>query len=92
MEQKKLLKEKELGVEKEKQKRDRLKYDFSKTEYLYLCEEAMLNDIQKQLLEDKIKGLTIIEMSIKHDLSPETINRYIKKMKNKILKVIGKIS
>lgn len=66
-------------------------YDFSRTEYNYICEEAMLNDIQKQILEDKIKGVSIIEMSFKYNVSPETIKRHVKKIKNKILKVIEKI-
>ena len=66
-------------------------YDFSRTEYNYICEEAMLNDIQKQILEDKIKGVSIIEMSFKYNVSPETIKRHVKKIKNKILKIIEKI-
>ena len=48
----------------------------------------MLNDLQKELLEDKIKGLTITQMSMKHNLSEESVKRYMKKIKNKILKVI----
>lgn len=67
---------------------ERFRYEFTKTEYLYICEEAMLNDIQKELFEDKIKGLSITQMSMKHNLSEETVKRYLKKMKNKILKVI----
>jgi len=67
---------------------EKVSFDFSKTEYLHICEEAMLSDLQKQLLEDKIKGLTIVEMSMKHNVSPETVSREIKKIKKKILKVI----
>lgn len=66
----------------------RFKYDFTKTEFLNICEEAMLNDLQKELLNDKIKGLSITEMSIKYNMSKETINRHIKKLKNKIMRVI----
>lgn len=66
-------------------------YDFSRTEYNYICEEAMLNDKQKQMLEDKIHGLSTIQMADKYHDSPETIKRQIKKIKNKILKVIEKI-
>jgi len=67
---------------------DKLSFDFTKSEYLRICDEAMLNDLQCKLLEDKIKGLTIIEMSIKHNVSQETISRQIKKMKEKMLKVL----
>jgi len=63
-------------------------FDFTKTEYLHICEEAMLSDLQRELLEDKIKGLTIIQMSMKHNVSPETIKREIKKLKKRILRVI----
>lgn len=81
-----------MGKEKEEVKQGkRFKYDFTKTEYNYMCEEAMLNDIQKQILEDKIKGTSIIEMSFKYNVSPETIKRHVKKIKNRIMKVIEKM-
>jgi len=67
---------------------DKITFDFTKSEYLRICDEAMLNDLQCKLLEDKIKGLTLIEMSIKHNTSPETIKRQIQKIKNRILKVL----
>lgn len=67
---------------------DKISFDFTKTEYLQICEEAMLSDLQRELLEDKIKGLTIVEMSMKHSISPETTKRQIQKMKKKILKVV----
>jgi len=67
---------------------DKINFDFTKTEYIHICEEAMLNDLQKKLLEDKIKGLTLIEMSLKHNISPETVKRNIQKIKKKILKII----
>lgn len=67
---------------------EKVSFDFSKTEYLHICEEAMLNDLQKQLLEDKIMGLTIKEISMKRGASPEKVYREIKKMKKRILKVI----
>ena len=67
---------------------EKISFDFSKTEYLHICEEAMLNDLQKQLLEDKIKGLSLVEMSMKHNVSPETVCRQMKKIKKRILKVI----
>lgn len=67
---------------------DKVSFDFTKAEYLRICEDAMLSDLQKELLEDKIKGLTIIEMSIKRGASPEKVKREIKKLKSKILRVI----
>lgn len=67
---------------------DKINFDFTKSEYLRICEEAMLSDLQKELFEDKIKGLTIVQMSLKHNISPETVNRNVKKIKKRILKVI----
>lgn len=67
---------------------DKIKFDFTKTEYLRICDEAMLSNLQRELLEDKIKGLTIVEMSMKRGASPEKVKREIKKMKKKIFKVI----
>ena len=49
---------------------------------------TMLSDLQKELLEDKIKGLTIVEMSMKRGASPEKVKREIKEIKNRIFKVI----
>ena len=67
---------------------DKVSFDFTKTEYLHICEEAMLNDLQKELLEDKIKGMTLVEMSLKHNISPETAKREIHKIKKRILRII----
>ena len=65
-----------------------MNFDFTKTEYLRISDEAMLTDLQKKIFEDKIKRLTIIEMAQKHNVSPETISRNIKQIKMKILKII----
>lgn len=67
---------------------DKVSFDFTRTEYMYICEEAMLNPLQKELLEDKIMGLTIKEMSIKRGVSPETVFREIKEIKHRIKKVL----
>lgn len=67
---------------------DKITFNFTKSEYLKICDEAMLNEFHCKLLEDKIKRLTITEMAQKHNVSPETISRNIKQMKDKILKVL----
>lgn len=66
----------------------KISFDFTRKEYEYLCREAMLTKLQEELLEDKIRGLTITEMSMKRGASPEKVKRNLKKMTNKILKVI----
>ena len=67
---------------------EKVVFDFTKTEYEHICEEAMLNDLQRELLKDKIKGMTLVEMSIKHNISVETAKRQMAKIKKRILRVI----
>ena len=67
---------------------EKINFDFTKTEYMRICDEAMLSDLQRELLEDKIKGLTIIEMSMKRNVSPEKVKRELSKIRHRILKII----
>lgn len=92
MEQKKqgeLLREKST-IQKEKLKEEKpqkLKLDFTKKEYEYILNNIFLSDLQKEILLDRLKGKSIIEISIKQNLSVDTINKQIRKIKNKILKI-----
>jgi Mor family transcriptional regulator len=61
--------------------------ELNKTEYEYICEEALLNDLEQKILLDKIKGLSIVEMSIKYFISTAKVSRIIKKIKNKITRI-----
>lgn len=63
-------------------------FDFTKDEYEYLKDKLMLNDEMSKILEMKIKGCSIVEMSIKLNTSESTISRRIKKLKKMILKVL----
>jgi DNA-binding Lrp family transcriptional regulator len=65
-----------------------LKFDFSRTEYDRIKEELMLNDELSKILEMRIKGYSITKMSIELNMSESSINRRIKELKRKILKVI----
>lgn len=73
-----------MQLEKEELKR----LDFNKTEYEYFIENCNFTDRQKEILDLRRKGLSIIAISIKTYLSERTINREIKKIKKKIYKVI----
>lgn len=89
--QKKLPKENhkvQKGEELLKEKSKKLKLDFTKKEYEYILENCFFSDLQKEILLDRLKGKSIIAISIEQDLSIETINRQIRKIKNKILKII----
>ena len=63
-------------------------FEFSKTEYEYLCEECMLNDDYKKLLWMEIKEYSRIKMADELMVSTDTLDRMIAKLKRKIKKVL----
>ena len=63
-------------------------FDFTKTEYIKICEELMLNDEYKKLLEMKIKGYTRTKMAMELGVSEPTLDVMIKKLKKKIMKIL----
>lgn len=65
-----------------------LKLDFSKEEYENIKNKIFLNEFQERILEYRIKEYSIAKMSILENCSESTISREIKKIKNKIKKVI----
>ena len=60
---------------------------FTKTEYDYFCQNCMFSDLQEKILADRIKDKSIIEIAIKYNISDSKVNKEIRKIKNKILKV-----
>lgn len=79
-----MVKVKMLKLEKEELKR----LDFNKSEYEYFIENCNFTDRQLEILNLRRRGKTIIEISFTTHLSERTINREIKRIKNKILKEI----
>lgn len=63
-------------------------FDFSKQEYEELIDELMLNEEMQKILEMKIKGCSIIEISMKLNISERTVNRRVKLLKKKILHIL----
>ena len=63
-------------------------FDFTKEEYEWIKEKAMLNEELSQILEMKIKGYCIPKMALELHVSESTISRRIKKLKKKIMKVL----
>ena len=63
-------------------------FEFTKTEYDLICEECMLNEEYKKLLEMKIKGYTRVKMSMELNISEATLDVMIKKLKKKIKKIL----
>ena len=70
-------------------KKDELKkLDFNKNEYNYFIEYCNFSDRQKQILDLRRKGKSIVAISLELYLSERTVNREIKRIKHKIYKVI----
>lgn len=65
-----------------------LKFDLTKQEIEEIKNKIYLTEIQEKVLEYRLKGYSITKMSILEHCSESTINREIKKIKKKILKVI----
>ena len=63
-------------------------FDFTKNEYEMLKEKLMLNEELSQILEMKIKKYSIVQISMKLNLSERTVNRRIKEIKRKIRKLL----
>lgn len=86
LQQEEMLKRQEEELLKEERKK--IKFDFIRKEYDYFCENCMFSELQEKILEDKIKKLSIIEISQKNDISEETVKKIVREIKDKILKVI----
>ena len=65
-----------------------LKLDFSKEEYENIKSKIFLNEFQERIFEYRIKEYSITKIAMLENCSESTINREIKKIKNKIKKVI----
>ena len=63
-------------------------FDFTKDEYEMLKERLMLNEELSRILEMKIKGFSIVQISMELNLSESTVNRRIKELKRKIMKLL----
>lgn len=75
------------GLELEKEEKHKLT-DFTKQDYDYFCNNCMFSELQEQILADRIKDNSIIEISMKYDISTAKVNRELKKIKDKIKKVL----
>lgn len=63
-------------------------FDFTKEEYELLKEQLMLDDELAKILEMKIKNYSITKMSLELNMSVSSVNRRIKKLKKKIMKLL----
>lgn len=63
-------------------------FNFTKTEYDYLCEECMLNDDYKKLLKMEIQDYSRIKMADELNISVDTLDKMIANLKKKIKKIL----
>ena len=64
------------------------KLDFTKDEVEMIKSKLYLTEIQERIFEYRLKEYSITKISVLENTSESTINREIKKLKKKILKVI----
>lgn len=72
-----MVKGKELGNLKE----------LNKSEYEFLCDELLLDELEQKILLMRIKNNSIIEMSMENHISTTKVSKIIKKIKNKIARM-----
>ena len=65
-----------------------MKLEFTKQEADYIKSKIYLSEIQERIFEYRLKEWSITKMAMKEKCSESTINREIKKIKKKIMKVI----
>lgn len=70
------------------QRSDEMKFDFTKQEVEEIKSKIYLSEIQEKILEYKLREYSITKMSMLENCSESTINREIKKIKKKIMKII----
>lgn len=63
-------------------------FEFTKSDYNRICEECMLDEEYKKLLEYKIKGYSIVKIADELNCSQARVNVMISKLKKKIRKII----
>ena len=65
-----------------------MKFEFTEDEYNYIVKKAMLNEELAQIFKMRIMDYSIIKISLEMHLSVRTVNRRIKELKKKILRVL----
>lgn len=65
-----------------------LKLEFTKNEVENIKSKVYFSEIQERIFEYRLKEYSITKMAMLENVSESTINREIKKIKKKIMKVI----
>lgn len=65
-----------------------LKLEFSRQEAEQLKSKVYFSELQERIFEYRLKEKSIVEMAMLENCSESTINREIKKIKKKIMKIL----
>ena len=63
-------------------------FEFTKEEFEEICNKAMLNNELTKIFEMKIKDYSITKIAREMNMSERTVNRKIRQLKNKIMRVL----
>jgi len=63
-------------------------FDFTKDEYQYIIDKCMFNEELSNILRLRIKGYSIIQISMELHISESTVKRRLSKIKKKIAKIL----
>lgn len=75
----------------ELEEKDVKRFDFNKFELDYIIDNANFNDLQLSIfkrLTDPRGRQTIVKISMEKNISERTVNRVIKQIKNKIIRIL----
>lgn len=75
-------------VEERKRSDSMLKLEFTKNEVENIKSKVFFSEIQERIFEYRLKEYSITKMAMLENCSESTINREIKKIKKKIMKII----
>ena len=65
-----------------------LKLDFTKEEVNQIRDKVYFSEMQERIFEYRLKEYSITKMAMLENCSESTINREIKKIKKKIMKIM----
>ena len=65
-----------------------LRLEFTKQEVDEIKSKIYLSELQERIFEYRLKEYSITKMAMLENVSESTINRELKKIKNKIMKIL----
>lgn len=63
-------------------------FEYTKEEFDNIVEKAMLNEELTKIFEMRIKDYSITKIALELNMSERTVNRRIKELRKKIMKVL----